>query len=166
MYFESAIVFIKGSTGGVLVFCDAGRSRSATIVAAYLIKECAMNRVVALQTIQAVRSVNPNPGFIRQLDKYVLKQQCELCCLEKRTKWFEETPEFVVMECEQCGGPMVVLRDHTMAVGKDTEARMKAALRKHADRELKGKPVFVDTVQRTIKDHLHYHARVQWRPKL
>lgn len=164
VYFESAIAFIKASTGGVLVFCDAGRSRSATIVAAYLIKECAMDRTTALEKILSVRSVNPNPGFIRQLDNYVIKLKCDLCRLEKRTKWLEETAEFVVMKCEQCDGPMVVLRAHTMTIDKATDERMRSALLKHA--QDKGKPMYVDTVQRTIKDHLHYHARVQWRARL
>lgn len=166
VYFEPVIVFIKESTGGVLVFCDAGRSRSATIVAAYLIKECAMDRETALKAILAVRSVKPNPGFIRQLDKYAIKQKCDLCKLEKRTKWFEESAEFVVMECEQCEGPMVVLREHTMTISKETDARMKAALLKHAEREMQGKRVILDTVPRTIKDHLHYHARAAWRARL
>jgi len=164
VHFEPAIAFIKETVGGVLVFCDAGRSRSATIVAAFLIKECALDRITALNKILAVRSVKPNPGFIRQLDKYVIKLKCDLCRLEKRTKWLEETSEFVVMECEQCDGPMVVLREHTMTVSKATDARMKSALLKHA--EGKGKQMYVDTVQRTIKDHLHYHARVQWRARL
>ena len=51
------------------------------------------------------------------------KKGCELCELQKRTQWYDEndTPlgskEFVLMECDSCDLPMVVLRAHTMEVG-------------------------------------------------
>lgn len=43
--------------GGVLVHCQAGMSRSATVVAAYLIKAMQLDPVEALETIREKRPV-------------------------------------------------------------------------------------------------------------
>ena len=64
--FQDCINFIK-SAKRVLVFCAAGRSRSAAVVAAYLIKEKQMSLTEALITINRVRAVRPNDGFLSQL---------------------------------------------------------------------------------------------------
>lgn len=40
------------------------------------------------------------------------KEECQLCEMEKRTKWYEETEEFVVAE-KLGGGPFIVVKDHT-----------------------------------------------------
>lgn len=65
-HFDSAIEFIK--QGRTLVHCYAGVSRSATIVAAYLISEKSMSVVDAIDYIRARRPViNPNSGFMEQL---------------------------------------------------------------------------------------------------
>lgn len=55
----------------VLVNCRYGRSRSATIVAAYLIRYRNMGVDEALDFIKNKRSqVNPNDGYIEQLRKF------------------------------------------------------------------------------------------------
>ena len=57
--------------GKVLVHCVCGVSRSATLVAAFLIKEYGMDCDKAIEFIQAKRNiVNPNSGFKRQLQRY------------------------------------------------------------------------------------------------
>jgi len=56
----------------------AGISRSATLVMAYLMKYLGMSLKEAFSTISSRRSkvpslfiqINPNPGFMRQLQKY------------------------------------------------------------------------------------------------
>ncbi|KAJ4490110.1 hypothetical protein J3R30DRAFT_3653549 [Lentinula aciculospora] len=54
---------------GVLVHCQAGVSRSATIVAAYLMFNRKMNVEEALDLVRKARpEVDPNPGFIAQLE--------------------------------------------------------------------------------------------------
>ncbi|KAF9467838.1 hypothetical protein BDZ94DRAFT_1155524 [Collybia nuda] len=54
---------------GVLVHCHAGISRSATIVAAYLMYSRNMDTESALEEIRNVRpNVEPNEGFLRQLE--------------------------------------------------------------------------------------------------
>ena len=59
------------SGGTVYVHCMAGVSRSATIVAAFLIRFRKMDPNQAIQLLQQRRSVvNPNAGFRAQLIKY------------------------------------------------------------------------------------------------
>ena len=55
----------------VLVHCQAGVSRSATIVIAYLMKTCNMNFEQSLSFVKLQRSViDPNNGFRRQLMQF------------------------------------------------------------------------------------------------
>lgn len=59
--------------GNVLVHCIEGRSRSATLLAAYIIYKANgdVNTEEAIQYLKNKRSqINPNPGFIHQLEKY------------------------------------------------------------------------------------------------
>lgn len=44
-----------------------GRSRSATIVAAYLMMKQGMSSSEALELIRQARPIRPNPGFLQQL---------------------------------------------------------------------------------------------------
>ncbi|XP_078153938.1 dual specificity protein phosphatase 1-like isoform X3 [Carex rostrata] len=73
-YFQDCFDFIdqaKASGGAVFVHCFAGRSRSATIVVAYLMKKNRMTRQDALSLVTSRRPLAaPNPGFIRQLDNF------------------------------------------------------------------------------------------------
>ncbi|PCH39447.1 hypothetical protein WOLCODRAFT_85674 [Wolfiporia cocos MD-104 SS10] len=70
----SAISFIEAELEkerGVLVHCQAGVSRSATIVAAYLMYAQHIDVETAMGMIRNVRPyVQPNPGFLRQLEVF------------------------------------------------------------------------------------------------
>ena len=56
---------------GVMCNCQKGRSRSASIVAAYLIRYKGMTTDEALQFIKSKRTqVNPNKGYIEQLREF------------------------------------------------------------------------------------------------
>lgn len=72
-YFDQTFHFIEKArqNGNILVHCMAGISRSATILAAYLMKK---NNLTAREAIQALErkrwQVYPNDGFIRQLQQY------------------------------------------------------------------------------------------------
>lgn len=72
-HFDAAADFIARSTpeSSVLVHCNAGVSRSATLVAAYLIREAGHTPQSALELIRRSRpQARPNDGFMDQLGVY------------------------------------------------------------------------------------------------
>ncbi|OMJ68695.1 hypothetical protein SteCoe_33781 [Stentor coeruleus] len=154
-YFNECIDFIGNNR--TLIFCTAGRSRSATVVAAYLMKTMKLSVQEAIFTIKKVRKIKPNDGFMLQLESWE-RLNCELCVREKKTEWFVETENFVVLRCERCDLPMVILKSHSLEAPEHIKIQMQKALSKVAEKELKGS-WHIDTKQKTLKSHLHWHAR-------
>jgi protein-tyrosine phosphatase len=77
-HFEVSNEFIDTARriGNVLVHCFAGKSRSATLVCAYLIATQEHSYESALALLQSVRPhVQPNHGFAVQLAAYERKKQ-------------------------------------------------------------------------------------------
>ena len=76
-HFQSSFEFIKGSkekNGRTLVHCEAGISRSATIVLSYLIQGEKMSLKEAHSHLLSARKlISPNKGFWNQL--FLLEQQ-------------------------------------------------------------------------------------------
>ena len=72
--FKTSNQFIEEAfenNGKVLVHCMAGRSRSATILAAYIISKFGMNTETAIKSMQSKRNiVQPNNYFMSQLNNY------------------------------------------------------------------------------------------------
>ncbi|KAK0154446.1 Dual specificity phosphatase 28 [Merluccius polli] len=57
--------------GRTVVYCKNGRSRSATVCVAYLMKHRKLSLADAIQKVKTARHViDPNPGFIAQLERY------------------------------------------------------------------------------------------------
>lgn len=57
--------------GVVLVHCNAGVSRSASVVIGFLMSQEKMSFDEAFSTVKTARpSIQPNPGFMNQLKKY------------------------------------------------------------------------------------------------
>lgn len=82
-YFDEAHAFIRKHIveegHGVLVHCQAGVSRSATICIAYLIKEIGLTFLQAYCCVKEARGlISPNVGFVQQLLIY------EKNCLSQR----------------------------------------------------------------------------------
>ncbi|KAF3455742.1 hypothetical protein FNV43_RR00384 [Rhamnella rubrinervis] len=73
-YFEECFDFIdeaKRAHGGVLVHCFMGRSRSVTIIVAYLMRKHGMSLSQALEHVKSRRKLAaPNAGFISELEDY------------------------------------------------------------------------------------------------
>ena len=68
--FVEAIMFVKDGlqNGSILVHCNAGISRSSTIVIAYIMKERGESLQSALELVKTARPIaKPNPGFMKQL---------------------------------------------------------------------------------------------------
>eukprot|EP00250_Pteridium_aquilinum_P002072 c12280_g1_i1 orf=534-1079(-) len=76
-HFDECFTFINEArqTGGaVLVHCFAGRSRSVTVVVAYLMNTYGMNFSEAFDLVRTKRpQASPNPGFVLQLKKFERK---------------------------------------------------------------------------------------------
>ena len=72
-HFADAVLFIKDGlkNGSVLVHCNAGISRSSTIIMAYLMTEKGLSLDASYQIVKKGRSIaKPNPGFMQQLKLY------------------------------------------------------------------------------------------------
>jgi protein-tyrosine phosphatase len=76
-YFDECSGFINDAlkkNGKVLVHCKCGISRSATIVGAFLISKKAFTCQKAINLMKEKRNcVNPNDGFLKQLNEYEIK---------------------------------------------------------------------------------------------
>ncbi|CAF4069506.1 unnamed protein product [Rotaria magnacalcarata] len=73
-YFEKCIEFIHQARiehENILVHCQAGISRSATVVVAYVMTIGDYDVEKALQIVKGARGyIHPNPGFLSQLKRY------------------------------------------------------------------------------------------------
>jgi protein-tyrosine phosphatase len=73
-HFDAAFEFMEhavSSSGGVLVHCFAGRSRSVTICVGYLMRYQTMTLHSALAAVQALRPcAQPNVGFMANLERF------------------------------------------------------------------------------------------------
>jgi len=79
--FEKCHTFIDDGlkSGGVLIHCNAGVSRSGTIAIAYLMKKLNLSFKKAFEIVTKVRScVCPNSGFQKQLKQYEQELQKEV----------------------------------------------------------------------------------------
>jgi protein-tyrosine phosphatase len=71
-WIERIIPIMYSETGNGLIHCREGRSRSASILIAYLIKYKNMTYDDAFNYIQSKRQIiKPNIGFIKQLKQYM-----------------------------------------------------------------------------------------------
>uniref|UniRef100_H2UL29 Dual specificity protein phosphatase n=1 Tax=Takifugu rubripes TaxID=31033 RepID=H2UL29_TAKRU len=66
-FFHPAAQFIHEALNNVLVHCVMGRSRSATLVLAYLMMEHSLSVVDAIEHVRQRRCILPNHGFLKQL---------------------------------------------------------------------------------------------------
>jgi len=86
---------------------------------------------------------------------------CELCNLEKKTKWYYEDERFVVCDCETCKVPMIVLKRHSTELNQeeliDLMWILTNAIPKYDSRGLLA--VRLDQNRRKISDHWHAHIR-------
>ena len=89
---------------------------------------------------------------------------CALCEAAHTTPWHAEDDVCWVADCELCGVPMVVWREHGTAPPPDDVAHMLALLERVADGRFGRGGWVLDRVMRQIPDHFHAHARRRRHP--
>lgn len=102
-----------------------------------------------------------NESVLERLSRLI--KPCDLCDLEKKSKWFYTDEDVIVCECIVCRIPQIVLRKHTMTIDFKMEQHMQWALTEVAKNFYKTEDFYIDKQQRNITDHMHWHARpVKW----
>ena len=76
---------------------------------------------------------------------------CQLCNLEKLTKWYFENEKWIICDCITCQIPMAVYRKHTMKIPIQDMIDILSII----DREFGEISLRIE--QRKIKDHFHFH---------
>ncbi|XP_027453062.2 dual specificity phosphatase DUPD1 [Zalophus californianus] len=99
VFFYPAAAFIDAALSQdhskILVHCVMGRSRSATLVLAYLMIHKNMTVVDAIRQVAKNRCVLPNRGFLKQLrelDKQLVEQRRQAQCSDNSEKAGEKEP--------------------------------------------------------------------------
>ena len=77
-------------------------------------------------------------------------KHCELCVLERCTRWYRETKYFAVLDCRTCGTPMVVLKRHALELTDEEQVDLDTILLEWPDMKLRG-------TMRKVTDHWHEH---------
>ncbi len=81
---------------------------------------------------------------------------CELCNLEKKTKWYCEDDTFVICDCESCKLPMIISKLHNtnmlILFPKVFEAWVNGLVK-----GIFKKKFHFRKEQRKVKDHWHWH---------
>lgn len=81
----------------------------------------------------------------------IMKNKCELCNINKKTKWYYTNEDWVICDCITCEAPMVVYKEHTMNINLNELIQILRIIRDKFDNaELR-------MSQRRIKNHFHFH---------
>lgn len=101
--FDEAFSFIqeaRANGDNIFIHCQMGKSRSATIVIAYLIKYSNMSTEEAYKFLKEKRkTIFPNLGFMRQLREFEKKLKLGIEKMETGTKLNElkiEEEDFII----------------------------------------------------------------------
>ncbi|MBA3287452.1 MAG: hypothetical protein H0U21_05425 [Acidimicrobiia bacterium] len=85
---------------------------------------------------------------------------CELCAAARLTPWFYDDDVCWIAECELCGVPMVVWRQHDPSPPADVRAYLLDRLAEVVAAHVTWQH-WVDDDMRSIPHHYHAHARPQ-----
>jgi hypothetical protein len=86
------------------------------------------------------------------------QNSCELCDAAPITERYHEDDVCWIAECESCGVPMVVWRNHDPTPPTEVKAVLHARLLEVVARHFTYEP-WIDDHMRNIPDHYHAHAR-------
>jgi len=82
---------------------------------------------------------------------------CELCELEKLTRWYWDSKAFVICDCLTCGMPMVVFRKHGLLAPPNFGHAAEEVCRWIFGKRFQG---FRKEMRKT-KDHCHWHVLLE-----
>jgi len=88
-----------------------------------------------------------------------LNTECPLCTLRDRNNIYVEDNDYIILDCQACHIPMLVLKTHTMYIDKELKLNLRNALDVVAKKFYDNEPFHIDDKQNLISDHLHWHAR-------
>jgi hypothetical protein len=84
---------------------------------------------------------------------------CDLCEAARLSEWHHEDDVCWVADCEVCGVPMVVWKQHGPTPPESDVEHMLGQLTRVADARFGAGEWSVDRVMRQIPDHFHAHGR-------
>ncbi|MGH9297305.1 MAG: hypothetical protein ACRDZP_04945 [Acidimicrobiales bacterium] len=87
------------------------------------------------------------------------RRDCDLCQAAKITSWYHEDDRCWIADCEVCGVPMVVWKEHGTTPPEHDVAEMVRELERVAEQRFGEVPFKIDRVMRQVPDHFHAHAR-------
>ena len=86
---------------------------------------------------------------------------CDLCRnpLPVIKKLYDETDEWIIIDCMNCEVPMVIWKDHTMTITEKENKKMEKVINAVGNKVFGKGNYYIDKKQRAVPDHLHWHAR-------
>ncbi len=79
-----------------------------------------------------------------------MSDTCELCILERCTTWYYEGKYFVIIDCQTCRIPMIVLRRHSLTLTVAEQSELDNIMSYTSGMNMRG-------IMRKIPDHWHKH---------
>ena len=91
----------------------------------------------------------------------MIKNNCQLCQdpLPVIVKFYKETDKWIILDCMTCHVPMIVWKEHTMRITRAIREDITEALIEVADKHFGKYKYYIDKEQRSVFNHLHWHAR-------
>ena len=91
----------------------------------------------------------------------MIKNNCQLCQdpLPVIEKLYKETDKWIILDCMTCHVPMIVWKEHTMRITRAIREDITEALIEVADEHFGKYKYYIDKEQRSVFNHLHWHAR-------
>jgi len=84
---------------------------------------------------------------------------CPFCHMKKLTTWYADSPEYCIVECVDCGEPMIVLKKHGAMSEEDYQLMQRVA-----DGFMGGEAELYEGHGRVSNEvHPHFHIRKKKR---
>lgn len=105
------------------------------------------------QESTTIQDVGEYINQVFQPTKEEKRNECELCNMTKKTKWYYEDDNWIVCECKTCHRPIAIYKLHTMFIPLEQLGFILNKVNFYF-----GRNVTVRMKQRRIKNHFHFHV--------